>query len=80
MLRGRLRESEQLHRHHGLPLPLEIRHDEFTIDIPRTGSCGPPASGCSPFRAWTPNRSACCGALLRDFSDVTPLSRGDPVP
>ena len=34
VLRGRLRESEQLHRHHGLPLPLEIRHDEFTIDIP----------------------------------------------
>jgi 5-methylcytosine-specific restriction enzyme subunit McrC len=24
VLRGRLRESEQLHRHHGLPLPLEI--------------------------------------------------------
>ena len=34
VLRGRLRESEQLHRHHGLPLPLEIRHDEFTVDIP----------------------------------------------
>ena len=34
VLRGRLRESEQLHRHHGLPLPLEIQHDEFTIDIP----------------------------------------------
>ena len=27
VLRGRLRESEQLHRHHGLPLPLEIQHD-----------------------------------------------------
>src|SRR5262249_59426183 len=34
VLRGRLRESEQLHRHHGLPVPLEIRHDEFTVDIP----------------------------------------------
>ena len=33
VLRGRLRESEQPHRHHGLPLPLEIRHDEFTTDI-----------------------------------------------
>ncbi len=33
VLRGRLREAEQLHRHHGLPLPLEIRHDEFTVDI-----------------------------------------------
>src|SRR6202035_3526986 len=26
VLRGRLRESEQLQRHHGLLLPLEIRH------------------------------------------------------
>jgi 5-methylcytosine-specific restriction enzyme subunit McrC len=51
MLRGRLRESEQLHRHHGLPLPLEIRHDEFTVDIPekpdpahslRTNAASPP--------------------------------------
>lgn len=34
VLRGRLRESDQMHRHHGLPLPLELRYDEFTIDIP----------------------------------------------
>src|SRR5258706_338024 len=33
VLRGRLRENEQLHRHHGLLLPLEIQYDEFTIDI-----------------------------------------------
>lgn len=33
VLRGRLREAEQLRRHHGLPFPLEIRHDEFTVDI-----------------------------------------------
>ena len=49
VLRGRLRESEQLHRHHGLPLPagnpprrVHRRHSR------RTGSCGPPASACSP--------------------------------
>jgi 5-methylcytosine-specific restriction enzyme subunit McrC len=34
VLRGRLRESVQLGARHGLPLPLEIRHDEFTVDIP----------------------------------------------
>jgi 5-methylcytosine-specific restriction enzyme subunit McrC len=39
VLRGRLRESAQLHRHHGLPLPLEIRHDEFTGDIPENQIC-----------------------------------------
>lgn len=33
VLRGRLREADQLHRHRGQPWPLEIRHDEFTVDI-----------------------------------------------
>ncbi|MEV4364455.1 hypothetical protein [Nonomuraea sp. NPDC049625] len=34
VLRGRLREADQLRRHHGRPIPMEIRHDDFTIDIP----------------------------------------------
>lgn len=34
VLRGRFRESDQMRLHHGLPLPLEIRYDEFTVDIP----------------------------------------------
>lgn len=33
VLRGRLRESEQLRRHHGRLIPLEIRRDHFTVDI-----------------------------------------------
>jgi 5-methylcytosine-specific restriction enzyme subunit McrC len=33
VLRGRLRETDQLGRRPGLPLPLEIRHDEYTVDI-----------------------------------------------
>lgn len=33
VLRGRLREGEQLRRHHGRPIPLEIRRDHFTVDI-----------------------------------------------
>jgi 5-methylcytosine-specific restriction enzyme subunit McrC len=33
VLRGRLRETDRLGRHLGRPLPLEILHDEFTIDI-----------------------------------------------
>ncbi|MFG1956937.1 McrC family protein [Nonomuraea sp. NPDC049028] len=34
VLRGRLRESDQLRRHHGRVIPVEIRHDDFTVDIP----------------------------------------------
>lgn len=33
-LRGRLREADQLRRHHGRAIPMEIRHDDFTIDVP----------------------------------------------
>ncbi|HET9974318.1 MAG TPA: hypothetical protein VFQ68_39210, partial [Streptosporangiaceae bacterium] len=48
VLRGRLLESTQLARHHGQPLPLEIRYDEFTwrqgrrpvTALPRRGGAG----------------------------------------
>jgi 5-methylcytosine-specific restriction endonuclease McrBC regulatory subunit McrC len=69
ILRGRLRETEQLYRHHGLPVPLEIRHDEFAVDITENqilraarermlrGTPGGPALGaCS--RSW-------CGRSFR---------------
>jgi 5-methylcytosine-specific restriction enzyme subunit McrC len=32
-LRGRLRVAEQLRRRHGLPMPMEISYDDFTIDV-----------------------------------------------
>jgi len=34
VLRGRLRETDQLGKRFGAPLPLEINHDEYTVDIP----------------------------------------------
>lgn len=33
LVRGRIRTSEQVRRHHGRLIPLEIEHDEFTADI-----------------------------------------------
>lgn len=33
VLRGRLREADQLRRHPGVPYPLEVRFDEWTVDI-----------------------------------------------
>ena len=80
VLRGRLRESEQLHRHHGLPLPLEIRHDEFTTDIPENQIL---RTACERMVA-VPRADAesqrMLRRLLRDFADISPLSRGYPVP
>ena len=80
VLRGRLRESEQLHRHHGLPLPLEIQHDEFTIDIPENRIL---RTACERMLA-VPRVDAesqhMLRRLLRDFTDVTPLHRGEQIP
>ncbi|MEO9330059.1 McrC family protein [Gordonia aurantiaca] len=33
VLRGRMLASEQMTRHHGLPVPIAVEYDEFTVDI-----------------------------------------------
>ena len=80
VLRGRLLESAQLALHHGLPLPLEVRHDEFTVDIPENQIL---RAACERMLLvpWVDAESARqLRRLLRDFADVTPLRRGDSVP
>ncbi|MEU6142239.1 restriction endonuclease [Streptomyces sp. NPDC047081] len=34
VVRGRIRTAEQMRRHHGIPLPVEVGYDEFSTDIP----------------------------------------------
>ena len=33
VVRGRIRVDEQIRRHYGMPLPVEVRYDDHTIDI-----------------------------------------------
>jgi 5-methylcytosine-specific restriction enzyme subunit McrC len=80
VLRGRLRESEQLARHHGLPLPLEIRHDEFTVDIPENRILRTACERMLRVPGVDPESQRMLRRLLRDFADVTPLSGHDPIP
>jgi 5-methylcytosine-specific restriction enzyme subunit McrC len=80
VLRGRLREGEQLHRHHGLPLPLEIRHDEFTTDIAENQILRTACERMLAVPRVDAESQRMLRRLLRDFADVTPLSRGDPIP
>ncbi|MGO9280810.1 MAG: McrC family protein, partial [Streptosporangiaceae bacterium] len=80
VLRGRLRESEQLHRHHGLPLPLEIQHDEFTIDIPENQILRTACERMLAVPRVDAESQRMLRRLLRDFADVTPLPRGYSVP
>jgi len=80
VLRGRLRESEQLHRHHGLPLPLEIQYDEFTIDIPENRILRTACERMLSVPRVDAESQRMLRRLLRDFSDVTPLHRGEQIP
>lgn len=80
VLRGRLRESEQLRRHHGLPLPLEIQHDEFTIDIPENQILRAACERMLTVPRVDTESQRMLRRLLRNFADVTPLSRGHPIP
>jgi 5-methylcytosine-specific restriction enzyme subunit McrC len=80
VLRGRLRETEQLHRHHGLPVPLEIRHDEFTVDIAENQILRTACERILGVPGVDDQSSLMLRRLLRDFTDVTPLDRRDPIP
>ncbi|NEA24765.1 5-methylcytosine restriction system specificity protein McrC [Actinomadura bangladeshensis] len=34
VVRGRVRVKEQIQRRHGFPVPVEVRYDDYTVDIP----------------------------------------------
>ena len=80
VLRGRLRESEQLHRHHGLPLPLEIQHDEFTIDIPENRILRTACERMLAVPRVDAESQRMLRRLLREFTDVTPLHCSEQIP
>jgi 5-methylcytosine-specific restriction enzyme subunit McrC len=80
VLRGRLRESAQLAVRHGLPLPLEIRHDEFTVDIAENQILRTAAERMLLVPRVDEESRRMLRRLLRDFADVSSIPRGDPIP
>ncbi len=80
VLRGRLLESAQLARHHGLPLPLEIQHDEFTVDIAENQILRTACERMLLVPRVAVETQVRLRRLLREFGDVATIRRGDPVP
>ena len=80
VLRGRLREAEQMHRHHWLALPLEIRHDEFTVDIAENQILRSACERVLNVPGVSGESALMLRRLLREFADVTSLGRRDLVP
>lgn len=80
VLRGRLLEGAQVSRHHGLPLPLEIRHGEFTVDIPENQILRTACERMLLVPRVDEESARMLRRLLRDFADVRSVARRDPVP
>lgn len=79
VLRGRFRVGDQIARHHGRLIPLEVRFDEFTVDIAENQLLLATTLRLLrlPISAG-PRRALQRIRLL--LSDVTPLRRGQVLP
>lgn len=79
VLRGRLMEAAQLSRRHGVPLPLDIQYDEFTVDIPENQILGTALERMLRVPRVEEESARMLRRLLREFGDVTSTRSGDPV-
>lgn len=80
VLRGRLRVADQLRRHHGRVIPMELRHDDFTVDIPENRILLGAATRMLLVPGVDPASRQRLVALRRRLADVTPPVRGAQLP
>ena len=80
VLRGRLRESDQMRFHHGRPIPLEVRYDEFTVDIPENQLLRTAAERMLRFPRVDAASRRCLRHLLGRLVGVSSLVPGRPLP
>lgn len=80
VLRGRIREARQLSRWPGQPLPLEIRYDEFTVDIAENRILASAIERMLRVPGVRPESRRMLNHLAGRFSAVTRLRPGEPSP
>ncbi|MFI6295937.1 McrC family protein [Nonomuraea sp. NPDC050790] len=80
VLRGRLREGDQLRRHHGRIIPMEIRHDDFTVDIAENQILLAAITRLLPVPRIAGESRRRLTALRRRLAEVTSLVRGTELP
>jgi 5-methylcytosine-specific restriction enzyme subunit McrC len=80
VLRGRLRETDQMYRWHGLALPLEIRYDEFTTDIAENQILRTAIDRMLRVPRVDDASRRMLRHLQRKLGEVTPLVPGVPLP
>lgn len=80
VLRGRLLEAEQLRRHAGIAVPLEVRFDEYDVDIAENRILRSATERMLRIPRLSPLTRGRLRHLRTRFLEVTPLVPGQPVP
>ena len=75
VLRGRIREADQMRHHWGRILPLEVRYDEFTVDIAENQILLAAALRLLKLPTTRHKQRAALQRLRLQLADVTPPSR-----
>ncbi|GHD60568.1 McrC family protein [Streptomyces goshikiensis] len=80
VVRGRVREAEQIRRRFGMPLPVEVTYDEFTTDIAENRILR--AAGDRLLRLPGVPEAVRTRLLHQRtrLADITPFTRGQPIP
>jgi len=79
-LRGRLREADQMRARPGLPLPLEVRFDDYTINIPENRVLRTAAIRLLGLSDVSPLVRMALTRLNRELAEADALAPGTPTP
>lgn len=80
VLRGRLREQDQLRQRFGIALPLLVRFDDHTVDIAENQLIRATSEFLLRVPGVTPRTRARLRGLRQSLADVNPHVRGTPLP
>lgn len=80
VLRGRLREADQLRQRYGLAMPLLVRYDDHTADITENRLLRSATDLLLRLPGVGPQVRMRLRGLRQVLADVTPLVRGAPLP
>ncbi|WP_322768591.1 McrC family protein [Frankia sp. Cr1] len=80
ILRGRLREADQMRARLGVAMPLEVRYDDYTVDIPENRILATAARRLLRLPGVPVATRAALHRIHVALSDVTPLVPGGRLP
>ncbi|WFE65134.1 restriction endonuclease [Micromonospora sp. WMMD714] len=80
LVRGRIREADQLRARPGLALPVEVRYDDYVPDVPENRILLSAVRRLHRLPGVPPATRNALHRLAGALADVTPLTPGTPVP